>query len=204
MRHIKLFEEFSSSLNEGAINVYPPGNPYKAEGSIQWTGVVKHTDKWKQEGQAFTLILDLDYDMYTANPEFRSKALGTWKDKSLPLFTDKFPRYNQVEFDLLGVEENPEKPNEPWLRVVDKKGVEFLVPPFKILDIQKGDSVKDGIHSGSKYLIDKMRAKIVNYKNGKVEVKLQDGTTKEYTLDQWKAGSFMEIEESKKHTDTEE
>jgi len=201
MKHIKLFEEYHDSLNEGAIPVYPPGNPWKPEGSIQWTGVVKHTDTWKQEGQAFTLVCDVDYDMYTANPEFRSKALGTWKDKTLPLFTSKYPRYQEVEFDLVGVEENKEKPNEPWLRIVDKKGVEFLIHPFHVIDIQKGASVVDRIFAGSKYLIDSMRATITNYKDGKVQVKLQDGSTKEFPIAQWKREGFTEIEESKKEDD---
>jgi len=198
MKYVKLFEDYTNSLNEGAIPVYPPGNPYKPEGSIQWTGVVKHTDKWKAEGQSFTLVLDIDYDMYTANPEFRSKALGTWKDKSKPLFTSKFPRYREVEFDLLGVEENTEKPNEPWLRVSDKDGIEFMIPPFKILDIQKGSSVRDDVFAGSKYLIDNMRAQLMNYKNGMVDIKLQDGTSKSFSIEDWnkKKKNFTEIHEN--------
>jgi hypothetical protein len=197
MKHIKLFEEFSA-VNEGAINVFPAGNPYKPEGSIQWTGVLSNIEKWKQkEGLTnFVLVLDLDPDMYTANSEFRSKALGTWKDKNLPLFTEKNPKYNEVEFDLVGVEENMEKPNEPWLRVVDKKGLEFLVPPFKVLDIQKGASVKDGIQPGSFYLVDKMRAKIIDYKKGNVVLKMQDSSLKSVPIEQWKKAGYVELDEN--------
>jgi hypothetical protein len=203
MKHIKLFEEYSNALNEGAIPVYPPGNPYKPEASIQWTGFVRHfgTDAktdWKEAGQSFTMVCDVDYDMYTADPQFRSKAQGTWKDKSKPLFTEKYPRYREVEFDLMGVEDNKEKPNEPWLRISDKNGVEFLIHPFHILDIQKGSSMKDRIHSGSKYLIKSMRGKVVNYKDGVVFVKLQDGSNMEIPIADWRKANYTEIEENKK------
>lgn len=201
MKHVKLFEEhFSQSekLFDGAIPVYPPGNPFKPEGSIQWTGVVPHTTKWKEQGQSFVLVVDVDYDMYTADPQFRSKANGTWSNKELPLFSSKYPRYKEVDFDLVAVEENTEKPREHWLRIADKNGVEFRVHPFHILDIQKGASVKDGIFAGDVYLIKDMRGKVINLKNDVVELKLQDGSKKNIPLAEWKKSSYTKIEESRK------
>lgn len=198
MKHLKLFEEFST-MNEGAITVYPPGDPYKPEGSIQWTGVLSNIEKWKQKSGMtnLTMLLDIEPDMYTADSQFRSKPLGTWKDKSLPLFSEKHPNYREVEFDFIGSEENEEKPNEPWLRVADKNGLEFLVPPFKIMDIQKGASMRDRIYPDTKYLVDKMRAKVMDYKGGEVYLKMQDGSTKKIPIDAWKKAHYMEIEEQK-------
>lgn len=192
MKYVKLFEDF---LNEGAIPVFPPGDPYNREGSIQWTGVVQHTKKWMDEGQSFYLVADLDYDKWTADPQFRSESLGTWKNKELPLFTSKYPKYKEVEFDMLGVVDHPEKPNEPWIRVVDKKGFEFLIPPFRILDIQKGGSVRDGIYAGFKYLIDGKRGKVTNYKDDLVYIQMQDGGKKVFTIEEWKKSNFHHIDE---------
>ena len=216
MKYIKLFEAFNN-INEGAISVFTAADPFKEEGSIQWTGVVKHTGIWKQAAETFTLTMDIDYDFYTANPEFRSKSLGTWKDSSLSKFTDKFPRYREVEFDLVEVVENEDKPNEPWLKVVDKKGVFFLAPPHKVIDIQKGASVVDDISSGSKYLIKEMKAIISDYKKGTatlvrrgkqyvpcspveygdgvVFLKYQDGSTSEMPIAEWKKRKFTKIDD---------
>jgi hypothetical protein len=201
MKHLKPFTQF---LNEGTIAIFGPGNPYKQEESTQWPGVEERVRKWMSEGQSFILVIDIDYDKYIADPAYRSVALGTWKDKTLSTFSSDFPKYREVEFDVVEVVPNEEKPREPWLRVVDKRGVEFLVPPFKVLDIQLGSSVRDGIHSGFIYLIDSMRAKITNYIKGVVEVKLQDGTTKKIPIDQWKRNNYTQIDESKKENlDTE-
>jgi hypothetical protein len=194
MKHIKLFEEFSA-LNEGKIPIYGPGDPYKPIGSTQWTGLVKKMDEWKASGQSFILVADVDYDMYTTDPNFRSKANMTWTDKSLPLFTSKYPRYQEVEFDYQGMEPNELKPHEVWIRITDKNGVEFKIHPFHVLDVQLGSSAGDRIHAGNKYLIKSMRATIINYKNNVVEVKLQDGTKMNIPIEQWKREDYTEIDE---------
>ena len=200
MKHIKLFEEFLTNIYEGAIPVFPPGNPYKQEFSMTWKGVATHTKKWLDEKQAFTITVDLDikdgYNKYIADPKFRSVPMGTWENKDLPLFTSQNPRYKEIEFDMLSVEENKENAETPWIKIVDAKGIEFMIYPFMILDIQKGSSVRDGVFSGHKYLIDKMRAKIMNYKGGKVEVKLQDGSTRSISIADWKKANYTSIDES--------
>ena len=192
MKHLKLFEEYF--INEGAIPVYPPGNPYKQEGSIRWVDVTKHAKKWIDEGQAFTMVCFFDHNKYTLKPGFRSEVLGTWGDKSLPKFETKYPDYINSEFDLVEMT-TPEKPDGPCLKIVDKKGFEFLIPPFRVIDIQKGSSVADGIYSGFHYLIDKMKGTIINYKNKRVYVKLQNGEKKDFSLSEWKSNKFTEIEE---------
>ena len=210
MKHIKLFEEFAQNIDEGAIPVYPPGNPWKNRGSIQWTAVAKMmTDpsKWKKEYDNptnYTLVADFDFDKYCATEGFRSIPLGTWADKDLPTWKEKNARYDESEFDFVEIIENKEKPNEPWIKIADKKGNMFMIPPFEILDIQIGSSIRDGITSGEKFLVDKMRAVITNYKDGKVFVKLQNGETKEFTLDKWKAGNFSTLDESKVFEDEDE
>lgn len=204
MKHIKLFEEFAQNIDEGAIPVYPPGNPWKNRGSIQWTSVAQHlTDpnKWKKEYDNptnYTLVADFDFDKYIADPKYRSVPLGTWKDKDLPTFKSENPGYDEGEFDFIEVVENKDKPREPWIKIADKKGIEFMIPPFDILDIQIGSSLKDQIFSGSKYLIDSMRAVITDYKDGIVYIKLQNGETKQFTLEEWKKKNFTDLDESKK------
>jgi len=195
MNYVKPFQEFDS-VNEGVF-VYPPGNPYEKERTIQWPGLVDWINKWQGQGQHFSLVCDVDYDKHTADPKYRSVPLGTWGDKSLPLFTEENPRYDEVDFDLVEIVDNPEKPREPYLKIVDKNGIEFMIPPFKVMEVQRGDSVVDNIRSGSKYLIDKMRATIVNYKNGKILVRLQDGSVREYDPQQWKSKNFTEIDEKR-------
>jgi hypothetical protein len=71
-----------------------------------------------------------------------------------------------------------------------------MIPPVKVLEVQKGDSAVDGIHSGTKFLIDKMRGEIINYKDDNVVVKMQDGSRKVFKLDEWKKENFTEIEEN--------
>lgn len=204
MKHIKLFEEFTQNINEGAIPVYPPGNPWKNKGSIQWTTVEDHLTnpaKWKKEYDNPTnisFVADFDFDKYTADPKFRSVPLGTWKDKNLPTFLSKNPNYDEADYDFVEIVPNKEKPREPWIKIVDKKGVEFMIPPFEILDIQIGSSVVDRIFSGSKYLIDNMRGIISDYKDGIVYVRMQDNTTREFTLADWRKKNYTDLDESVK------
>ena len=193
MSYIKLFEEF---LNEGAIFVYPPGDPYEKERSIQWPGLLNWIKIWDEEGQRFMFVCDVDYDKYNANPKYRSLPLGTERDKTLPLFSEENPNYDEVDFDLVEVVPFPEKPREPWLKIQDKNGVQFMIPPVKVLEVQKGDSAIDGIHSGTKFLIDKMRGEITNYKDDNIIVKMQDGSRRVFKLDEWKKANFTEIEEN--------
>lgn len=199
MKYIKLFEDFQNSLEEGAIPAYPPGNPWKNKGSIQWTGLVRHlTDVWKTEYNAtnFSFACDFDYDKYIADKNYRSVPMGTWKDKSLPKFLDKNPRYNEAEFDFVEVVENPEKKKEPWIKVADKKGTEFMIPPFTVLDVQVGSSIRDGIHAGENFLIDNMRGSIADYRDGVVYIKMQNGEKREYTLQDWKSKNYTSLDES--------
>ena len=204
MKHIKLFEEFAQNIDEGAIPVYPPGNPWKNRGSIQWTAVVKMmTDptKWKKEYDNptnYTLVADFDFDKYCATEGFRSIPLGTWDNKELPTWKEKNPKYDVSDFDFVEIIDNKVKPSEPWIKITDVKGNLFMIPPFEILDIQIGSSVVDNILSGEKYLIDSMRAVITNYKDGKVFVKLQNGETKEFSLADWKKKNFSTLDESVK------
>lgn len=217
MKYVMLFEEFAS-FNEG-VAVYPPGNPYEKEGSIQWPGLVDHMKKWMAEKQTFVLVVDfhshphVTYDKCNADPDYRSVPLGTWNDKELPLFTSENPEYKntgkdgkeredggqggEVDFDLLEIVPNEEKPREPWLLIVDKNGHKFMVPPWSVMDVQKGASVEYQLFSGSHYLIDKMRATITNIKDGKVIVKMQDGEVREYTPQEFKSHKFTDLEEKR-------
>ena len=196
MKHLKLFEEFNQDLNEGQIQVYPPGNPYKAEGSMTWPGIHTWLPKYKAEGRGIIVGADFDYDKFIADPKYRSIPLGTWKDKTLPKFLDSNPRYDEVEYDYIEIVPNPEKETrEPWVKIADKNGIEFMIPPFAIMDIIKGGSVQQKIFPGETFLIDNMRAKIADFINGKVIVKIQDGSTKEFTPQEWKSRNFMPLEE---------
>jgi len=209
MRHIKLFEEFIS-VNEGSIPVYPAGNPWKAEGSIQWSGVPAHMASWIKTVTAISIVAEFDFDKYSADPKVRSMPNGNWTDKTKPKFTDSNSGYDEGEFDVLGIEDNPDKPEmtkttvnkvsvehskEPWIRVADKKGNEFLIPAFKILDIQKGSSVRDGIASGHSYLVDDQRGTIKDYINGDVVLKLQNGQVRKIPVADWKSNKYLELDD---------
>ncbi len=213
MKYFKLFEEFIAntvdSLTEGAIPVYPAGNPWKAEGSIQWSGAPAHMGSWLKTGTAISVVAEFEFDKYAADPAFRSIPNGNWKDKTKPTFSSKNPGYDEGEFDVIGIEDNPEKPEkitttvnkekiehskEPWIRIADKKGNEFLIPAFRILDIQKGSSVRDGITSGHAYLIDDQRGTVKDYVDGKVIVQLQNKQTKQIPIAEWKAKRYTELD----------
>jgi len=196
MKYIKLFEEFFTDIDEGAIQVFPPGNPYKSEGSMTWPGVHLWLPKYKAEGRGIIIGADFDYDKYIADPKYRSVPLGTWEDKNLPTFLSKNSNYDEVEYDYIGLVPNPEKETrESWVKIADKDGNEFMIPPFTILDIIKGGSVKDNIFPGATYLIDKMKARIADFINGKIVVQLQDGTTQEFSPQEWKSRNFLALEE---------
>ena len=209
MRHIKLFEEFIS-VNEGSIPVYPAGNPWKAEGSIQWSGVPAHMASWLKTGTAISIVAEFDFDKYSADPKVRSIPNGNFTDKTKPKFTDANKGYDEGEFDVIGIEDNPDKPEmtkttvnkvsvehakEPYIRIADKKGHEFLIPAFKILDIQKGSSVRDGIASGHSYLVDDQRGTIKDYVNGDVVLKLQNGQVRKLPVADWKANKYLELDD---------
>lgn len=194
MKHIKLFEEFTSKevlikITESAISTYPPGNPFHSEGGVRWIDVARYTKDLVEKGQSFTLNTMFDYDFYTLDPRFRSKVQDTWEKKDLPLFSEKFPRYSESEFDLvetLAVDE----PGEPRLKIVDFKGNLFLIPCHKVIEIVKGSSVRDGIISGSHYIIDGERCTIENYINGEVIVRTGDRSVKKFTLKEWNAAGY--------------
>ena len=191
MKHIKLFEEFNS-LNEG-IAVYPQGNPWKPVGNMTWPGFKVNVEKWMSDGTAITGIAEFDYDKFTADEKYRSEPLGTWNNTDLPKFLDKNPRYDESEFDIIGFMENEEKPREPWVRIQDKKGLEFLIAPHKFYEIQKGASVRDGVAAGATYLVDNMRATVIDYKNGIVKIKMQNNENKEIPVEEWKNHHYLEL-----------
>ena len=221
MRYIKLFEEFSKdeSLNEGQIQVYAPGNPYKPEGSMTWPGVVEHLPSYlhpKAEAiseRGIILGADFDFDKFIADPQYRSIPMGTGADKSLPKFLDKNPNYDEMEFDFIEIVRNPEKETrESWIKIADKSGIEFMIYPHMILDILKGGSVREQIYPGEKFLVDKMRAKIIDFgivnpNTAKFEgiatgskiviVKMQDGETRYYTVEDWKKKNYLALDENK-------
>jgi len=211
MRHVKLFEEFIS-INEGSIPVYPAGNPWKAEGSIQWSGVPAHMASWLQTGTAISIVAEFDFDKYSADPKLRSMPNRNWTDKTKPKFTDNHKGYDEGEFDVIGIEKNPDKPEttkttlrgikdpiehdkEPWIRIADKQGNEFLIPAFRILDIQKGSSVRDKIASGHSYLVGDQRGTIKDYKDGNVILKLQNGQVQNIPIADWKANKYLELDD---------
>jgi hypothetical protein len=200
MNRFKLFEEYFQDLNEGAIPVFPPDSPYKQEGSIQWTGVEKlFTQGIPQRKQGpwlettkMTVVSDLndkDYDRYIADKAYQSVPLGTFGDEKLPLFSSKNPKYDESEFEVIEIVPNKEKPREPYVKVVDKNGLEFMIPPYKIIEIQKGSSIIDRIFAGSKYRFgDGRKGMVVNYTPEKeIHVKMDDGEVKKIKLAEWKA-----------------
>jgi hypothetical protein len=222
MKYIKLFESWMSGdnpVNEGAINVYGPGNPWKPEGSMTWTGVTEHLPTYiypKAEPiseRGIIIGADFDYDKFIADPKYRSIPLGTWADKSLPKFLDANPRYDEMEFDFLEIvpQEGKDK-REAWVKVADKDGIEFMIPPHMVLDILKGGSIREKIYPGEKFLIDKMKAKIMDYgvinpntarHDGMnpgdvvVVIKMQDGETRFYTVEDWRRKNYMQLDEKR-------
>lgn len=207
MKHFKLFEEFTE-LYEGQIHVFPPGNPFQSEGSMTWPGVHKWLPEYSKDGRGIIIGADFNYDFYIDNPKYKSVPSGTivlkrnsqeieWDDPNLPFFTDDHKDYDEVEYDYIGIVPNPAKETrEPWIKIADKDNNEFLIPPFLIVDILKGGSVRDGIFPGGNFLIDKQRARIYDYVKGVVKVKLQDGDFKEYPLKEWRNKRFLDLDES--------
>lgn len=224
MKYIKLFEEFESSLNEGAIQVFDIGNPWKPEGSMTWTGVTHWLPQYKnpraEEISERGIIVGVDfeegedyhqYDKFIADSSFRSIPMGTWDNESLPLFTEKNPNYDEMEFDFVEiVPREGREAKESWVKVADKDGVEFMVEPHMLLDILKGGSVRERIFPGEGFLIGQQRGKILDFglinpnaakhleKNPGdtlVIVKLQDGEKIYFTLDEWRKSGFRSLDE---------
>jgi hypothetical protein len=225
MKHIKLFESWlnDNGINEGAINVFEPGNPWKPEGSMTWTGVTEHLPTYRfpraefMSDRGIIIGADFDYDKYIANPAYRSIPLGTWIQKSLPKFLDKNPNYSEMEFDFVEIvpQEGKDK-KEAWVKIVDKDGIEFMIPPHLVLDILKGGSVRAKVYPGEKFLVDKMRARIVDFgiinpntaRHNNLEpgstvviIKMQDGESRFFTLEEWKKANYMHIDESKEENE---
>ena len=217
MKYIKLFEELmalkeAAAESKNQVKVYMPDNPHKMSrvqlsypGVHEWLNWFSDPNNERYVSNCIAFITDIDYDKRTADPKFRSEALGTWEDETLPLFSETNPSYKEVEFDYVEVPTDQEKlgkiPGEelkkkgngtyenPWIKIVDKKGVEFLIKPYEIIDIQLGCSVVDNIFPGFSYLIDGERGTITNYEkhtvrkgaeHGEVEVTLspRKGTPK--------------------------
>ena len=226
MKYIKLFEEFSNSLNEGAIPVYELGNPRKPSGSMTWTGVTYWLPQYQNPRAEAVIkrgiIVGVDfeegedyhqYDKFIADPSYRSIPMGTWEDESLPLFTQKNPGYNEVAFDFIEVIPREGKDlKEYWVKVADKNGIEFMIEPHMILDIMKGGSVKEKINPGEAFLINKQRAvifdfgivspntaKLENFNLGDtiVIVKLSKSENLYFTLEEWRKQKFYSLDENK-------
>lgn len=213
MKYVKLFEDYLNSLNEGKgrgnqILVFPEGDPHNYEGSMEYTHAHDHIQNWLNKGGTWVVIVNFlsskertnfergEYDEFTVDPRFRSIPNGTWDDTTLPKFTDVYPKYNEVEFDVLGIKPNKLNPATPWIHLADKKGLEFCVTANRLLDAQRGDSLKDNIQQGSTYLIDSKRAKISGYRNGIVEVTFEKSKTiKKFPLKEWKEKHFMSLDE---------
>ena len=199
MKHIKLFEEYLQTLQEGQISIYNQGNPYSPEEGnkgLQWPYFYKEAQKWLDDKIAVTVITaEFDYDKKTTDPKYRSEINGTWDDKSLPKFTDEHSNYDESEFDLIKVDESLKMRDGVYIQ--DKNGLEFCMHPSRILEVQKGASVRDDIAAGATYLVDKMRARIFGYQNGVVTIKLQNGETKDFTLKEWKEKNYLPLDESK-------
>lgn len=119
------------------------------------------------------------------------KMLDAEQDFTVILDTEGIPEAGkEAEFDVVGLEGDK-------IRVKGSKGNEFLVKAGKIIEIQMGNSVVDGIAMGASYLVDgKTRAKIVDYNNGIVQIKLQTGENREYTLKEWKKENFTALDDS--------
>jgi hypothetical protein len=199
MSHFKLFEEYFQ-LDEGAIPVFPPDSPYKQEGSIQWTGVEKlftiGIPQRKQgpwlENTRMTVVSsmnDKDYDKYIADKRYQSIPLKTFGDSNLPTFMSENPKYDESEFDVVEIVPNPDKPREPYVKIVDKNGLEFMIPPYLIIEIQKGSSIRDKVFAGSRYRFDNgKKGMVVNYTpSGEVHVKMEDGEVKKFPYAEWKS-----------------
>lgn len=183
MKHLKLYEDF---LNEGSIPVYPPGNPFKREGSIEWVGVEFNINKWIENKEtdfgAMIAICYFDYNKYSMPGEKGKEYRSVFNDENpeLPEFLSENPKYNESEFDIIGIEKNEKNPKEPWIKLLDKDKLEFWIPPHRILEIQKGASVVDEIYSGYKYLIDKKKGMVDTYR------KVDRKTFLEQTLEKYK------------------
>ena len=206
------------------IPVYAPGMMYKIDGTISWPSFAHHAAIWMEQKQAFIISVDFavgrdnegndknEYDEHIADPKYRSIPLGTWNDEKLPLYSETNPRKKgEIEFDLISIEKEPGNvinphlldpkgydrnlAREAFLRIVDKKGTEYLIKSDMVLDVQKGCSIVDGIFSGTSYLIKSEKATITDYKNGIVYIKFKSGKTEEYPIKQWKAEHFRSLNE---------
>lgn len=227
-KHIKLFEEYLQSLNEGQIAVYAPGNPFKPapngqlygvriNNGMQWPAFYDAAEKWLEQGFPISLIAadfvpnssKLGYNKKTTNPKYRSQPNGTWEDKSLPLFMDDHPGYDEAEFDLVKVDKKfseipgtwtgEGKPPHDGVWIQDKDGNEFCIHASRILDVQLASSIRDRISSGTYYLVDNMRARISNYQNGIVTISFNVRDPKDirqYTVKEWKAKNYRSLDEN--------
>ena len=237
MSYIKLFEEWSQ-LNEAQIRVFAAGNPWKPEQvqkgkgyvdyKMTWPKFYEEAPKWLEEKIAVSVIVDdfipnsetLGYNKKVVNldkdePIYRSEIDGTWDNKSLKLFTDEHPDYNESQFDL--VEVDPSLKDRDGVYIQDKDGNEFCVHASRILDVQKGCSVRDGISSGTFWTFPSMeskRGRIVNYQAGIITVSFHyDRHTKQpsqdpkdiltFTLKEWRKEiaekRIHPVDESKAH-----
>lgn len=220
-KHIKLFEEYlqTLTLNEGSIQVFGPGNPFKPMGKVeidgvnygsnglQWPKFYEAAQKWLDQKYAVSLVTaefiqnsdTLGFDKKTTNPKYQSEVNGTWGDKSLPKFMDEHPDYDESDFDLVKID--PELKNRDGVYIQDKDGNEFCIHASRILDVQLGSSVRDEVYSGTFYMIDNMRARISNYQNGIVTVSFKAGSKdpndiREYTLQEWRNKNFPSLDEN--------
>jgi hypothetical protein len=206
------------------INVYKPGDPYKLDtradgtgGKIQWTGVEKHFNNWMNNNhEMISIVCNIDanydrwnYDELNINPKYKSKFLGTWNDDNLKLFSEDFPRYNKTEFDVIGLAKQEKGDDEmfkykdvkiSFVKVQDMRGNMFVIPPFEIIDIERGNSIVDQIMSGDAYLVGDKRAIIDNYqnKNGQKIVTIRfkgDNTTQTFTLADFRSKKYLNLTE---------
>lgn len=194
----------------------------KISNGMQWPAFYDAADKWLDQQFAITLITsdfipnsdELGFNKKTTNPKYQSEVNGTWGDKSLPLFIHDHPGYDESEFDLIKVDKKfsgiegsfdgtkeGKSPHVDGVFIQDKDGNEFCIHASRILDVQLGSSVRDQIYSGTFYMIDKMRARIVNYQKGIVTVSFKSGSKdpddfREYTLKEWKEHHFHSLDES--------
>ena len=183
MAHFKHFDQFVQT-NE-AILIYGSGDPFRMEtkitkrdkitgkrdeNSIEWPKFYAEAQSWLDDGIAVSVITsdfipnsdELGFNKKTTDPKYQSEINGTWGDKSLPIFMKDHPGYAESEFDLIKVDESLKNRDGVWIQ--DKDGIEFCIHPSRIIEVQKGASVRDDIQTGLNCTIGGVKYLVEDYR----------------------------------------
>lgn len=209
------------------VKIYKGSDQTKPDETVSSAAFPKMAAEWLADGVTLITITGFENSWFTKydvavnrcniNPKYQSEVNGTWGDETLPLFMDEHEDYDEVNFDITKVEPNTvvhTKKNGQTLVgaifIKDKDGNEFAVHAHTLDEVFKGGSIEDDVIPGSTYMIDKMKARIVNYikmpgeKEGIIVVKMQNGARVRYSLSDFRSEHYPALDESEEFVEEED